>query len=117
MAYLYKNRITLHLHREAADRHDRRHPSDGSRAHVEARAVALALRLEAVETALADRAVVVRADVLDRIDLALDVAQGHLHAAHVDDLHRAARHLRKLGGRRSSASHNRASISPRMRSF
>src|SRR5579885_3637648 len=73
--------------------HHRRQGQRLAAAYVEAGAVARALDLGAIELALIERPLVVRADVVDRIDSAVHVAQRDRQAVDLDDTHFASRHL------------------------
>src|SRR3972149_1526800 len=61
----------------------------GARPYVEARAVARTLHLVAGERALAQRAAVVRAEVVDGKEVAADVGEGGAALAHLEDAHPA----------------------------
>src|SRR5438552_124052 len=71
-----KDLVALDLDGERLHRHHGGHERRFAGTHVEARAVARALDLVVFELPLVERAAVVRADVFDGVELAVDVADG-----------------------------------------
>src|SRR5579872_27232 len=101
---LDRNDAVGDVHRVGAHRSDRGQTDDATRRHVEAGAVARALDLVADELALPQRAAVVRADVVDGIDVAAVVAKRDAAALNLHHLDLAfgnlvsARDLHHLSG-------------------
>src|SRR5215471_19824008 len=59
----------------------------GARGDVEARPMPWALDLVALELALVERTAIMRAQVVDRVQLAIDVAHRDIMVAHAEDRH------------------------------
>src|SRR5580765_8690910 len=97
----------FHFHRELRDRLLGRRAHHVTRAQVEARAMARTFDLEAVHLATGQLAAVVRADVLDRVELAVDVEHRDRGVAVPDDLE-FPRQQFGLGADANPAAHDRA---------
>jgi hypothetical protein len=79
------NCVTFHPHVVGFDRLEGWQLGCGASAHVETRAVPRAFDLVTLELALVERAAVVRAQIVDGVELPTDIADGYLMIANLED--------------------------------